>query len=89
MKNSDNDFVYDSSESCSEGVKGVWYTDLVGYDIDENGVKMYYNGLINTFSSGIPIDDMIQVDFTVTLKDGEFVLSDPVITATDIENYRL
>ncbi|MDE7288794.1 MAG: hypothetical protein K2N71_04720 [Oscillospiraceae bacterium] len=79
VKNSDNDFVYDSSETCPEGVKGVWYTDLVGYDIDDNGVRMYYNGLINTFSSGIPIDDMIHVEFTVTLKDGEFVLSDPKI----------
>ncbi|MBD5141308.1 MAG: hypothetical protein HDT25_07845 [Ruminococcus sp.] len=79
VKNSDNDFVYDSSESCPEGAKRVWYTDLVGYDIDENEVKMYYTGLINTFSSGIPIDDMIHVEFTVTLKDGEFVLSDPKI----------
>ena len=79
VKNSDNDFVYDSSETCPEGAKSVWYTDLVGYDIDENEVKISYTGLINTFSSGIPIDDMIHVEFTVTLKDGEFVLSDPKI----------
>ncbi len=88
MKNSDNDFVYDSSETCPDGAKSVWYTDLVFYDIEDDSVKMSYYGLINTVSSGMPIDDMIQVDFTVTLKDGEFVLSDPVITATDIENYR-
>lgn len=88
VKNSDNDFVYDSSETCPDGAKSVWYTDLVFYDIEDDSVKMSYYGLINTVSSGMPIDDMIQVDFTVTLKDGEFVLSDPVITATDIENYR-
>ncbi|MDE6710275.1 MAG: hypothetical protein K2J76_07285 [Oscillospiraceae bacterium] len=79
IEGSDKDFVYDSSETCPEGAKSVWYTDLVGYDIDENGVIMYYTGLINTFSSGIPIDDMIHVEFTVTLKDGEFILSDSKI----------
>lgn len=79
VKNSDKDFVYDSSESCPEGAEDVWYTNLVGYDIDENGIKMSYTGLINTVSSGLPIDDMIHIEFTVTLKDGEFVLSDPKI----------
>lgn len=79
VKGSDKDFVYNSSESCPEGAKSVWYTDLVGYDIDENGVKMFYTGLINTVSSGIPIDDMIHIEFTVTLRNSEFVLSDPKI----------
>lgn len=79
IEGSDKDFVYDSSGSCPEGAKSVWYTDLVGYDIDENKVKISYTGLINTVSSGMPIDDMIHIEFTVTLNDGEFVLSDPEI----------
>lgn len=85
VKNSDKDFVYDSSESCPEGVKSVWYTNLVSYNIEGGSVKMSYFGLMGPDETGsaMPIDDMIRVDFTVTLKDGEFVLSDPAFTATD------
>lgn len=85
VKGADKDFVYDSSESCPEGVKTVWYTNLVVYDIRDNGIKMSYYGLMGPDETGsaLPIDDMIRVDFKVNLKDGEFVLSDPVITATD------
>lgn len=84
VKGSDKDFVYDSSESCPEGVKSVWYTNLVSYDIEGGSVKMSYFGLMGPDETGsaLPIDDMIRVDFTVTLKDGEFVLSDPLITVT-------
>lgn len=85
VKGADKDFVYDSSESCPEGVKTVRYINLVVYDIDDNGVKMSYYGLMGSDETGsaLPIDDMIRVEFTVNLKDGEFVLSNPVITATD------
>lgn len=84
-KGSDKAFVYNSPESCPEGVKSVWYTNLVGYDIGDDGVKMSYSGLMGSDETGsaMPIDDMIHVEFTVTLKNGEFVLSDPVITVTD------
>lgn len=89
VKGADKDFVYDSSESCPEGVKSVWYTNLVVYDIEGGSAKMSYYGLIEPDSengSVMPIDDMISVEFTVNLKGGEFVLSDPVITATDSYN---
>lgn len=86
VKNSDKDFVYDLSESCPYGAERVWYTTLVVYGFEENGVKMSYYGLIKPDpESGLfmPIDDYIRVEFSVSFKDGEFVLSDPVITATD------
>lgn len=85
VKGADEDFVYDSPESCPEGVKKVWYRNLVSYDIEGSSVKMSYFGLMGPDETGsaLPIDDMIRVDFTVTLKDGEFVLSDPLIKATD------
>ena len=85
VKGSDKDFVYDSSESCPDGVKSVFYNGLIVYDVSEDGVKVSYYGLMGPDETGsaMPIDDMIRVDFKVNLKDGEFVLSDPVITATD------
>ena len=86
VKGSDKDFVYNSSESCPDGVKSVFYKGLIVYDVNEDGVKVSYYGLIEPYrenGSVMPIDDMIRVDFKVNLKDGEFVLSDPVITATD------
>lgn len=85
VKGSDKDFVYDSSESCPDGVKSVFYKGLIVYDVSEDGVKVSYYGLMGPDETGsaLPIDDMIRVDFKVNLKDGEFVLSDPVITATD------
>lgn len=85
-KGSDKDFVYNSSESCPEGVKSVFYKSLIVYDVNDDGVKVSYYGLIEPYrenGSVMPIDDMIRVDFKVNLKDGEFVLSDPVITVTD------
>lgn len=85
-KGSDKDFVYNSSESCPDGVKSVFYKSLIVYDVNDDGVKVSYYGLIEPYrenGSVMPIDDMIRVDFKVNLKDGEFVLSDPVITVTD------
>lgn len=85
VKGSDKDFVYNSSESCPDGVKSVFYKGLIVYDVNEDGVKVSYYGLMGPDETGsaLPIDDMIRVDFKVNLKDGEFVLSEPVIMATD------
>lgn len=84
-KDADNDFVYDSSESCPDGVKTVFYKGLIVYDVGADGVKVSYYGLMGPDESGsaLPIDDYIRVDFKVTFKDGEFILSDPAIAATD------
>lgn len=85
-KDADNNFVYDSSETCPEGVKSVFYHGLIVYDVSEDGVKVSYYGLIGPDpenGSIMPIDDYIRVNFKVTFKDGEFVLSDPEIAATD------
>lgn len=82
IKNSDVNFVYDASETCSEGVKGVLYKNLVSYDIGDGNVKISYCGLMSVDESfsALPLDDMIRVRFTVSLNDdGEFVLSDPEI----------